>query len=170
MSLGRRDYILTIIEQVGQMLAQLIAKRRNDHGADHQQTMIPAEALQSVVHGCERLFGMEAAQLFQFTPEQHVLMLAEGEAPENARAKILLYAALCAEAGHAYTALGKPAMARHSLINALRLTLRAKQIYGVQELPVFTLETPDLVALLKDAPLDAETAELMKSAPAETRL
>jgi hypothetical protein len=167
MPIGRRDYLLTLIEQVGEMLAQLIAKRRRHEGDANQRVPIPAEALQSVIHGCERLFGMEAAHLFQFTPEQHVLMLAEGETPENARTKILLYAALCAEAGHAYVALGKPAMAQHSFLNALRLTLQAKRLYGVEDQPAFALETADLLALLKDVPIDPETAELLKTEPTE---
>ncbi len=160
MSIGRRDYILTMIEQIGELLAQLTTRRAS---AEHQQAASSQEALQSIVQSCERLFGMEATRLFQFTPEQHFLMLAEAESPENARDKILLYAALCAEAGRTYVLLGKPAMARHSATNALRLTLKAQQSYGTESLPLFAPNVTDLLATLKDAPLDTETVELVNA-------
>lgn len=114
---SRRDYILRIIDEVSRLLARVIFKHRS---GDNR------EALETVVQACERLFGLEADKLFQFTPEQHFLMLSEGELPEIARDKILVYAALNAEAGKIYTQRGNAAMGRASLVNALRLTLRAK--------------------------------------------
>ena len=80
--------------------------------------------MQTVVQGCERLFAMEADPLFQFTPDQHYVMLTEGETPETARDKVLLYAALNLEAGHLYAKIDNRNMARASFLNALRLTLR----------------------------------------------
>lgn len=152
---GRRDYILSIIEQIAQLLAQVVFNR---------QAGRPQAALQTIMQACERLFGMEGAQLFQFTPDQHFAMLVENEAPENARAKVLIYAALNVEAAHVYTAMGKPEVARLSLTNALRLTLRARQTYGAAELPAFAPDVNELLAALKDAPLDADTAELLQAA------
>ena len=160
MSIGRRDYILTMIEQIGELLARLTTRRES---AQQKSAASSQEALQSIVQSCERLFGMEATRLFQFTPEQHFLMLAEAESPENARDKILLYAALCAEAGQTYAQLGKPEMSRHSVTNALRLTLKAQQSYGTESLPLFAPNVADLLTALKDAPLDAETAELVRA-------
>ncbi|MEI6860779.1 MAG: hypothetical protein WCL04_00820 [Verrucomicrobiota bacterium] len=152
---ARRDYILSIIEQVGRMLAQVIFQRK---AGQHQQ------ALQAIVQGCERLFGMEADQLFQFTPEQHFAMLADGEQPEVARDKVLLYATLCAEAGQIYAAQGNPTLARGSFVNALRLTLRARSEFSSDGLPVYAPDVAGLLEALKDAPLDADTAELMQAA------
>ena len=150
---ARRDYILSIIEQVGRMLAQVIFRRK---AGQHQ------EALQAVVQGCERLFGLEASQLFQFTPEQHFLMLADGEQPEVARDKVLLYAAMCAEAGQIYAAQGNQPLARGSFLNALRLTLRARSEFSSERLPVYTPDVAELLAALTDVPLDADTAELLR--------
>ncbi len=151
---SRRDYLLRIIDEVGRLLARVIFQREKGRELD---------ALQSVMQGCERLFGLEAAQLFQFTPDQHFLMLADGETPEDARNKILLYAALNTEAARAYLALDNLATARLSFINALRLTLKAKQSFGTEALPSFTPNVAELLTALKDAPLDAETAELVSA-------
>ena len=114
---SRRDYILRIIDEVGRLLARVVFKRRA--GSDQ-------EALESVVEGCERLFGREAQQIFQLTPEQHFALLIENEEPLIARDKVLLYAALCAEAGRIYSRLGKPALAHASFTNALRLAVKAR--------------------------------------------
>lgn len=153
---SRRDYLLRIIDEVGRLLARVTFQRRNARQQD---------ALQSVVEGCERLFNLEASQLFQFTPDQHFLMLTQGENPEDARDKVLLYAALNQEAGHVYRSLDNAAMARNSFLNALRFTLRARKEYPQEGLPVFAPEIPALLTELKDAPLDSDTQELLRALP-----
>jgi hypothetical protein len=154
---SRRDYLLRIIDEVGRLLTRVIFQREKGRELD---------ALQSVMQACERLFALDAEQLFQFTPDQHFAMLADGEAPADARNKILLYAALNVEAARAYLALDNQPMARLTFINALRFTLKARQTYGRENLPPFTPSIPDLLAALKDTPLDAETAELINAQPA----
>src|SRR3954469_22644147 len=149
---SRRDYLLRMIDEVGRLLARVIFQRQN-----HREQ----EALQSVVQACERLFNLEAAQLFQFSPEQHFLMLTEGESPEDARDKVLLYAALNTEAAHAYLALNKPAMARSSFLNALRFTLRARKEFPADNWPDYAPQISELLDALKDQPLDDETTELL---------
>ncbi|HWA10788.1 MAG TPA: hypothetical protein VG838_15210 [Opitutaceae bacterium] len=149
---SRRDYLIRIIEEVGEFLARAVFKRR----AGREQ-----EALQSVVQACERLFGLEAAQLFQFTPEQHFLMLTEGFDPPDARARVLLYAALNLEAGRNYAVFNKAELARASFVSALRFTLRAQQAFPDGEPPTYTPSVDELLELLKDAPLDPETARLL---------
>lgn len=151
---SRRDYILRLIDEVGRLLARVVFKRRTG------QT---EEALQAVVQACERLFGLEASQLFQFTPEHHFVMLAEGETPEVARDKILLYAALNWEAGKLYTELGNRPMARASLVNALRLTLKTRADFPASALPAYAPDVAGLLAALADAPLDPETAEMVQT-------
>lgn len=153
----QRDYILRLIEQVAQLLRRAVLQR---------QTHSPQEALQSVMAACERLFGMEAVQIFQFNPDQHVVMLAEGEQAETARDKILMYAALNAEASQCYAALAQPQLAQQTALNALRLTLKTRRDYPTpaEEWPAFAPKIDVLLKALGDAPLDAETAELLANA------
>lgn len=157
---SRRDYLLRIIDEVGLLLRRVLQQRSSGR---------PGEALQSVVAACERLFQLEAAQLFQFTPDQHFAMLADGETPDIARDKILLYAALNAEAGRCYTALGNAALARQSLVNALRLTLKAAQLCPGPGQPDYAPDPVQLLQLLTAAPLDADTATLVAAAGLSTQ-
>lgn len=150
-----RDYLLRIIEQVGQLLRRVVQQREQN---------APQEALQSVMAACERLFGMEAVQLFQFTPDQHVLMLAENEPPENARDKILMYAALLTEAGRAYRTLEQPHLAQQTFLTALRLTLKARRDYTGDAWPSYAPAANDLLLLLGDTPIDEDTAALLADA------
>ena len=152
---SRRDYILRIIDEVSRLLARVLLKRREGH---------PQEALHTIVQACERLFALEAHQLFQFTPDQHYLMLAEGEPPEIARQKILIYAALNTEAGHVYQKLAHRALARASYLSALRLALKARAQFGSDALPDYAPNLSDLLAALADEPLDPDTAALVRSA------
>lgn len=151
---SRRDYLLRIIDEAGRLLARAVLKRRE--GA-------PAEALESIVAACERLFSLEADKLFQFTPEQHYVMLLDGEEPVAGRDKILLYAALLVEAGQIYRATGKTAMARASTLNALRFVLHSRLELPAGDLPAFAPDIATLQAHLAGEPLDDETAELLRA-------
>lgn len=152
---SRRDYILRIIDEVGRLLARIIFKRRSGENE---------AALETVVQACERLFALEADKLFQFTPDQHYAMLIEGEPPEIARDKVLLYAALNAEAGQIYQKLGNRAMARGSFLNALRFSLRARAELSAENLPTFAPSIAVLRENLADAPLDEATIALLERA------
>jgi hypothetical protein len=151
---SKRDYILRIIDEVGEFLARVVFQRGKNR---------PEEAMQSVVQAGERLFGLDADQLFQFTPDQQFAMLAEHEAPDIAGQKVRLFAALNAEAGKIYTTLGNPRMARSCFINALRFTLKAQADFPNENPPAYTPRVPDLLDALKDAPLDADTAALVSA-------
>ena len=152
---SRRDYILRIIDEVGVLLRRVLQQRSSGR---------PGEGLQSVVAACERLFQLEAPQLFQFTPDQHVAMLAEGEAPDIARDKILLYAALNEEAGRCYRDLGNTTLSQQSFLNALRLTLQAGQTCPGLGQPAFAPDPATLLQLLEQATLDADTTALIAAA------
>jgi hypothetical protein len=154
---SRRDYLLRIIDEVCEIIARIVFQRTSGR---YQ------EALLGVVQACERLFNLEADQLFQLTPEQHFAMLTVGVPAEDAREKVLLYAALNTEAGRIYLALGNAVMARNSFLNALRFTLRAPQGFPPGNLPLFAPRITDLLEQLQNAPLDAETAELLRAARA----
>jgi hypothetical protein len=155
--MAQRDYLLRLIEQVGQLL------RRSIHQRERHS---PQEALQSIMAACERLFGMEAVQLFQFTPDQHFAILANDDTVDSARDKILIYASLNAEAGHCYTALGQPKLAHQSFVNALRLTLKARQQFPSDGWPDFAPDVTALLKLLGDTPLDSDTAALIAATAA----
>jgi hypothetical protein len=145
---SRRDYLLRMIDEIGQLVARAIFKRRG--GADR-------EALELVVQGFERLFNMERDRLFQFTPEQQRVMLTLDEPPENARDKLCLYAALSAEAGELYLKLGNAAMSRATLLNALTFALAADEYAVATPAPSFAPTIDSLVATLRLETLDAET-------------
>lgn len=152
---SRRDYILRIIDEVSRLLARVLLKRREGQ---------EQEALHTIVQACERLFALEAHQLFQFTPDQHYLMLTQDEPPEIARNKVLIYAALNTEAGQIYQKLGQPVLARASFLSALRLSLKARTQFPIDVLPDYAPSVPDLLVALVDEPLDADTVTLLKSA------
>ena len=156
---SRRDYLLRIIDEVSAFLARVIFQRNKGSLQD---------ALQSVVQGCERLFSMDAERLFRFTPDQHFVMLTLDEPPDIARDKVLLYAALNAEAGKIYGALGNQPMARGSFLNALRFALKARTAYPSIDAapPHYAPQVSELLDALKGVPLDADTAELLREAQA----
>ena len=52
-------------------------------------------------------------------------------------------------------------LAQHSFLNALRLTLKARQQFPTHDWPTYAPSITDLLDLLADAPLDAETTELL---------
>lgn len=152
---SRRDYILRLIDEVSRLLARVLLKRREGQ---------EQEALHTIVQACERLFSLEAHQLFQFTPDQHYLMLTRDEPPEIARQKVLIYAALSAEAGHVYQKLGNRTLACASFTTALRLSLKARAQFGSENLPDFAPPLPALLASLAEEPLDADTQTLLAAA------
>ncbi len=150
---SRRDYLLRIIDEVGRLVARIVFKRRA--GADQ-------EALEIVVQGFERLFDLQRDQLFQFTPDQHFVMLTLDEPADVARDKLLLYAALSAEAGRTYSKMGNARMAQATVLNALRASLKARAYAVSAPLPDFAPAVDDLIALAggREA-LDPETREIL---------
>lgn len=151
---SRRDYLLRMIDEIGQLVARLIFKRKG--GADQ-------EALELAVQGFERLFNLDRSQLFQFTPDQQFVMLTLDEPPENARDKALLYAALSAEAGRTYAKMGNARMAQATFTNALRFVLKARAYSEVATPPPeFAPSVGELVALIGDDKLDDDTRALMR--------
>jgi hypothetical protein len=151
---SRRDYILRIIDEVGRLLAMAIFKRRA--GSDQR-------ALETIVAGLQRLFQMDADQVFLLKPEQHYELLVDDDVPEFARDKVLLYAALSAEAGAIYASQGNQILARATRLTALRFALRARKDFSTEGLPAYAPKIDDLIAALADAPLDPETAAMLAS-------
>jgi len=154
---SRRDYILRVIDEVGRLLARITFKRKA--GADQ-------EALETVIVGFQRLFNLDSDQIFLLTPEKHYEMIVTDPdaTPEDMRDKLLLYAALSAEAGAIYAKTGNRALARVTRLNALRFSLRARLELPVGDPPAFAPDIAALRAALADEPLDAATAELVTAA------
>ncbi|MCR6657239.1 MAG: hypothetical protein NVV63_15835 [Opitutus sp.] len=107
-----RDYVLRLVEQVGEFLARILRQKEEKR---------PQEALQSVMAACERLFGLEAVRVFQFTPEQQIALLKEGTTPDEGREKVMMYAALLAESAGAFEQLGQSEQARQARVQSLRM-------------------------------------------------
>ena len=149
---SRRDYILRIIDELTQMVARIVFKRRG--GSDQ-------EALELCVQGFERLFDLERNQLFQFTPDQQFVMLTLDEPPELARDKALIYAALSTEAGVTYEKMGQQRMAIATFSNALRFALKARTIQVDAPLPDFAPKVDELVARIGEANLAPDLKELL---------
>ena len=154
---SRRDYILRVIDEVGRLLARITFKRKA--GADQ-------EALETVVVGFQRLFNLDSDQIFLLTPEKHYeMIITDPDAtPEDIRDKLLLYAALSAEAGAIYAKSGNRALARITRLNALRFSLRARSQYPMADAPSFAPDVPSLLSALADEPLDEATATLVRDA------
>ena len=154
---SRRDYILRVIDEVGRLLSRVIYKRKE--GADQ-------EALETVVVGFQRLFNLDSDQIFLLTPEKHYEMIVTDPdaTPEDIRDKLLLYAALSAEAGSIYAKSGNRALARVTRLNALRFSLRARTQFPMDGSPPFAPDVPALIAALADEPLDEATAALIRDA------
>lgn len=148
---SRRDYLVRLIAELGELVARIAFRRKAGAQLD---------AIELAVQGMERLFGRDRAQLFQFTPDQQWAMLTLDEAPENARDKALLYARLNAEAGQAYTQLGNAAFARVTFANALRFALRARRLPVDAPPPGFAPDVDELTRAVGPS-LDDELKRLL---------
>jgi hypothetical protein len=153
---SRRDYMMRIIDEVGRLLARLAFKRRKGDSDDSM--------LETVVFGFQRLFDLSADQIFMLTPPQHFEMLTRDEPPDFARDKILLYAALCTEAGRIYARMGSRDKAVATFSTALNFTLKARARFPAEGWPDYAPSVPELLEALGDAPLDRETTDLLAAA------
>ena len=156
---SRRDYILRVIDEVGRLLARITFKRKA--GADQ-------EALETVIVGFQRLFHLDSDQIFLLTPEKHYEMIVTDPdaTPEDMRDKLLLYAALSAEAGAIYAKAGNRPLARTTRLNALRFSLRARAQFPLDGMPRFAPDVSALLAALADEPLDEATSKLLATTTA----
>jgi hypothetical protein len=102
MASQQRDYILRLIDQLRQFLAQIVQLRESGR---HD------EALTAIVRAQERLFNLPSARFLSTGPEEHFTLLTRGETPENAREKCLAQADLLAEVARVYAAKEQPALA-----------------------------------------------------------
>jgi len=112
----QRDYILRLVEQLREFLAQIIRLREGSR---------PDDALVAIMHAQEQLFACPSAQFGALLPDAQFHMLILGEQPEQARAKILLQADLLAETARVYDAKDQLALAQGARHYALALLRHA---------------------------------------------
>jgi len=151
--MAQRDYILRLIEQAAQLLAQIA----------HQREMgQPGLAVQTVIDGVERLFGLTVAELGSLDEERLFDQLTQRESRENARDKCVIFAALNYQAGLAYEDRDLPALAQPAFHLALVFTLRARTCFPGQGAPEFTPRVDDLLYRLDGFELPATTRALLE--------
>jgi hypothetical protein len=102
MASQQRDYILRLIDQLRQFLAQIVHLRESGH---HD------EALAAILRAQERLLNLPASRFLGAGPEEQFTLLTRGETPENAREKCLAQADLLAEVARIYAQKEQPALA-----------------------------------------------------------
>ena len=151
-TVARRDYLLRLIEQAAQVIARIALQRE----AGQQ-----GPAVQSVIDGIEKLFGLTVAELGSLDADQIHTQLTSGEQPETARDKCLIFAALNNQAGLAYEERDLPALAQPAFHLALVFTLRALAFRPRTRLPGFAPEVADLLYRLEGFDLPEPTLALL---------
>jgi len=152
-TVAQRDYILRLIEQAAQLLAQIT----------HQREMgQPGLAVQTVIDGVERLFGLTVSELGSLDEEALFEQLTQRESPENARDKCVVFAALNYQAGLSYEDRDLPALAQPAFHLALVFTLRARVSFPAKGAPEFTPRVDDLLYRLEGFELPVTTRSLLE--------
>jgi hypothetical protein len=118
MSPQKQDYLLRLLEELGQFVAE-ITRLRN--GGSHDA------ALLTVLQAQERLFARPAQEFIARPVEEQVALLVIAETAANAREKCLAYARLLTEAGITYQAKDQPALALGAYRYALTMLLLAQE-------------------------------------------
>ncbi len=150
----QRDYILRLIEQAAQVIARITLQREMGQ---------PGLAVQSVIDGIEKLFGLTVSEVGSLDTEALYGQLTEGEQPENARDKCIIFAALNHQAGLAYEERDLPALAQPAFHLALVFTLLARVGFPGTEGPEFTPKVDDLLYRLDGFELPERTRELLET-------
>jgi hypothetical protein len=110
----REDYLLRLIEELREFVAQAVALR---------DTGRLGQALLTIVAAQERLFARPAAEFASRPVDEQLRLLTIDEAPGTARGKCLAYASILREAGRTYAALGRDDLAAGACQLALYVTL-----------------------------------------------
>ncbi len=108
----QRDYILRLIEQLREFLAEITRLR---------ETGNPDQALTAIIRAQERLFIRPAGEFLALPPDEQFRLLTRAESPADARAKCLAQADLLVETARVYLAKDQPAIASGAWQFALRL-------------------------------------------------
>src|SRR5580698_9835077 len=131
----QKDYILGLIEQVGQFLRGITSLREAGH---------PDMAVQAVISSIEKLFGLTVEDLAQLDVDSLFAQLTREESGANARDKCLAFAALNNQAGLAFAEKDLSALAQPAFHLALVFSLKALTAFPRAELPSFAPDVPFL--------------------------
>jgi hypothetical protein len=148
----QRDYILGLIEQVGQFLRGIAALREAGH---------PDMAVQAVIGSIERLFGLSVEDVASLDVESLFAQLTREENASNARDKCLAFAALNNQAGLAFAEKDLPALAQPAFHMALVFSLKALTAFPRSDLPAFAPDVPFLRHQLEGFELPPATLGLL---------
>jgi hypothetical protein len=148
----QRDYILGLIEQVGQFLRGIAALREAGH---------PDMAVQAVIGSIEKLFGLSVEDVASLDVESLFAQLTREENAANARDKCLAFAALNNQAALAFAEKDLPALAQPAFHLALVFSLKALTGFPRSELPAFAPDVPFLRHQLEGFELPQTTLDLL---------
>jgi hypothetical protein len=110
----RDDYVLRLIDELRQFVAQLM-KLNNASRLD--------EALMAAVSAQEKLFARPAADFMARPVDEQIRILKTGESEDTGRTKCLAYAAILEEAGLVYRAKSQEDFANGAFEMALYVML-----------------------------------------------
>jgi len=148
----QRDYLLRLIEEAAQVIAQIAHLREEGQ---------PSQAVSAVIDGLEKLFGLTVTELGSLDTDQLFGQLTREESPENARDKCIIFAALNNQAGLAYAERDLPALSQPAFHLALVFTLRALTGFPRSNLPAITPNVGDLLYHLEGFELPESTRDLL---------
>jgi hypothetical protein len=147
----RRDYILRMIEECIQALAQIRALRQNRRLAEAQK-VVDAQ--------CEKLAGAGAENLVQLSETELLARLARDQPTQVVRDRLCFIISFLQEAGEIAIAEGRVAQGREIFLKALHLLLGVLAQSHAGEHPNFMPGLDALVRLL-DGPLPVPTQAML---------
>ena len=147
----RQDYLLRLIEQLRQFVAQALALR---------QAGKLDEALIALVHAQEKLFVRPAAEFRHLPLDEQLPMLKLGESAETGRNKCIAYAAILEQAGLVYQGKNQDAIAASAFQLALHVLLLVASEPGAVT-PELRSEIARLRERVNVEELNAPTRELL---------
>jgi hypothetical protein len=148
----QRDYLLRLLEEAIQLILRITLQR---------ETGQPDVAVNSVIEGIEKLFGLTVAELGSLDTGQLYAQLTREENPQNARDKCIIFAALNNQAGLAYAQKDLPALAQPAFHLALVFTLMALTGFSRSGLPAITPDVDTLLFHLEGFELPQPTLDLL---------
>ncbi|HZZ19133.1 MAG TPA: hypothetical protein VFE25_07185 [Opitutaceae bacterium] len=143
---------MRLIDECGRFFRAIAAQR---------EARLPDTAIQTVIEGMQRLFGLTVADLSTLDVEGLYAQLVGGENEENAREKCIAFAGLNYQAGLAYAEKDMPALAQPAFHLALVFSLRALPSYPAGEIPPFAPDPGVLRHQLEGFGVPESTLELL---------
>ena len=149
----RRDFILQMIEECIQTLAQIRAMRK-DGRIEEARVAVDAQ--------CEKLAAAGARSLAQLSETELLARLALDQPTQTVRARLFLTISLLQEAGEIAAAEGRIADAREISLKALHLLLEVSAQEDAGSHPAFVPRVETLVLSLAGAPMPVRTQVLLR--------